>query len=115
MVPPVEQAIDAEVRGPAPRDILGATRGGLRGFRPDFPSSGRRYPPTGFAPRIVATMPFAPIPEIIEDLKAGRMIVLVDDEDRENEGDLVIPAEKTTPEMMNFILKYGRGTVCLAL
>ena len=60
-------------------------------------------------------MPFSPIPEILEELKAGRMIVLVDDEDRENEGDLVIPGEKITPDGMNFILREGRGTVCLAL
>ncbi|HEY0007958.1 MAG TPA: bifunctional 3,4-dihydroxy-2-butanone-4-phosphate synthase/GTP cyclohydrolase II [Tepidisphaeraceae bacterium] len=58
---------------------------------------------------------FATIPEAIEELKAGRMIVVVDDEDRENEGDLVIAAEKITPETMNFILRYGRGTDCLAL
>src|SRR5688500_19016643 len=60
-------------------------------------------------------MPFSPIPEILDELKAGRMIVLVDDEDRENEGDLVIPGEKITPEAMNFILREGRGTVCLAI
>jgi 3,4-dihydroxy 2-butanone 4-phosphate synthase/GTP cyclohydrolase II len=60
-------------------------------------------------------MPLTPIPEILEELKAGRMIVLVDDEDRENEGDLVCPAEMITPEKMNFILTHGRGTVCLAL
>jgi len=60
-------------------------------------------------------MAFASIPEVIEELKAGRMIVLVDDEDRENEGDLVIAAEHCTPEAMNFILGFGRGTVCLAL
>src|SRR5436189_208735 len=60
-------------------------------------------------------MPFASIPEVIEDLKAGKMIVLVDDEDRENEGDLVIAAEKCTPEAINFMVKYARGVVCLAL
>ena len=60
-------------------------------------------------------MPFSPIPEILEELKAGRLIVLVDDEDRENEGDLVLAAEKITPAAMNFILTYGRGTVCLSL
>jgi 3,4-dihydroxy 2-butanone 4-phosphate synthase / GTP cyclohydrolase II len=60
-------------------------------------------------------MPFAPIPEIIEELKQGRMIVLVDDEDRENEGDLVLPAEKITPEAINFMLKNARGVICLAL
>ncbi len=60
-------------------------------------------------------MPFATIPDILEDLKAGKMIVLVDDEDRENEGDIVVAAEKVTPEIMNFILKEARGVVCLAL
>lgn len=60
-------------------------------------------------------MSFAPISEIIEELKAGRMIVLVDDEDRENEGDIVIAAEKTTPELINFTVKEARGVVCLAL
>lgn len=60
-------------------------------------------------------MPFAPISEILEDLKAGKMIVLVDDEDRENEGDIVVAAEKITSEQMNFIVKEARGVVCLAL
>jgi len=60
-------------------------------------------------------MPFSPIPEILDDLKAGKMIVLVDDEDRENEGDLVIAAEKCTPEVINFMLKHARGLICLAL
>jgi len=58
---------------------------------------------------------FVTIPEALEELKAGRMVVLVDDEDRENEGDLVLAAEKATPEAMNFLLRYGRGTDCLAL
>ncbi|HOJ34719.1 MAG TPA: bifunctional 3,4-dihydroxy-2-butanone-4-phosphate synthase/GTP cyclohydrolase II [Candidatus Hydrogenedentes bacterium] len=58
---------------------------------------------------------FAPISEILEDLRAGKMIILVDDEDRENEGDLVIAAEKVTPEAINFMAKYGRGLICLAL
>src|SRR5688572_3775871 len=61
------------------------------------------------------TMAFATIPEALEELRQGRMIVLVDDEDRENEGDLVMAAEKITPAAMNFILRYGRGTDCLAL
>jgi 3,4-dihydroxy 2-butanone 4-phosphate synthase / GTP cyclohydrolase II len=60
-------------------------------------------------------MSFSPIPEILDELRAGRMIVLVDNEDRENEGDLVCPAEMITAEKMNFILIQGRGTVCLAL
>jgi len=60
-------------------------------------------------------MPFATIPECLEELKAGKMVVLVDDEDRENEGDLVIAAEKCTPEVINFMVKHARGVVCLAL
>jgi 3,4-dihydroxy 2-butanone 4-phosphate synthase/GTP cyclohydrolase II len=60
-------------------------------------------------------MPFASIPEAVDDIRAGRMIVVVDDEDRENEGDLTAAAEKITPEMVNFMAKYGRGMVCLAL
>ncbi len=60
-------------------------------------------------------MAFSPIPEIIEELKAGRMIVLVDDEDRENEGDLVIAAEHCTPAAINFMVTHARGVVCLAL
>jgi len=60
-------------------------------------------------------MPFSPIPEILEELKVGKPIILVDDEDRENEGDLVYAAEKINPAAMNFILTYGRGTVCLSL
>jgi 3,4-dihydroxy 2-butanone 4-phosphate synthase/GTP cyclohydrolase II len=60
-------------------------------------------------------MSFSPIPDILEELKAGKPIVLVDDEDRENEGDLVYAAEKITPAAMNFILVHGRGTVCLSL
>ncbi|MBW2027663.1 MAG: bifunctional 3,4-dihydroxy-2-butanone-4-phosphate synthase/GTP cyclohydrolase II [Deltaproteobacteria bacterium] len=60
-------------------------------------------------------MPISSIEEVIEDLKEGRMIILVDDEDRENEGDLTIAAEKVTPDAINFMAKYGRGLICLAL
>jgi 3,4-dihydroxy 2-butanone 4-phosphate synthase / GTP cyclohydrolase II len=60
-------------------------------------------------------MPFSPIPEILEELKVGKMIVLVDDEDRENEGDLVIAADKCTPAAINFMVKHARGVVCLSL
>jgi len=60
-------------------------------------------------------MPFAPIEEIIAEIAAGRMIILVDDENRENEGDLCIAAEKVTPEAINFMIRYGRGLVCLAM
>lgn len=57
----------------------------------------------------------APIQEIIEEIRAGRMVVLVDEEDRENEGDLVFAAEFATPEMVNFMAKHGRGLICLTL
>jgi len=57
----------------------------------------------------------SPIADIIEDARNGRMFILVDDEDRENEGDLVIPAQMATPEVINFMAKYGRGLICLAL
>lgn len=62
-----------------------------------------------------ATAPFSPIEEILDELRAGRLIVLCDDEERENEGDLVCPAEFVTPEKINFMLRYGRGTLCVAL
>jgi len=55
------------------------------------------------------------IEEIIEDARNGRMFILVDDEDRENEGDLVIPAQMATPDAINFMAKHGRGLVCLAM
>src|SRR5579871_3435933 len=59
--------------------------------------------------------PFTDVPEAIEEIRAGRMIVVVDDEDRENEGDLTLAAEKVTPEAINFMAKFGRGLVCLAM
>jgi len=57
----------------------------------------------------------SPITEIVEEIKAGRMVVLVDEEDRENEGDLVIAAQFVTPEAVNFMAKHGRGLICLTL
>jgi 3,4-dihydroxy 2-butanone 4-phosphate synthase / GTP cyclohydrolase II len=59
--------------------------------------------------------PFTDVPTAIEEIRVGRMIVVVDDEDRENEGDLTLAAEKVTPEAINFMAKYGRGLVCLAM
>ena len=53
--------------------------------------------------------------ELIEDISKGKMVVLLDDEDRENEGDLVLAAEKTTPELINFMATHARGLICLAL
>ncbi|HDI60749.1 MAG TPA: bifunctional 3,4-dihydroxy-2-butanone-4-phosphate synthase/GTP cyclohydrolase II [Desulfobacteraceae bacterium] len=55
------------------------------------------------------------IEQAIEEIRAGRMVILVDDEDRENEGDLCMAAEKVTPEAINFMAKYGRGLICLSL
>ena len=60
-------------------------------------------------------MPFVSVPEAIDEIRAGRILVVVDDEDRENEGDLTIAAEKVTPEIINFMAVHGRGLICLAL
>jgi 3,4-dihydroxy 2-butanone 4-phosphate synthase/GTP cyclohydrolase II len=59
--------------------------------------------------------PFTDVPTAIEEIRAGRMIVVIDDEDRENEGDLTLAAEKVTPEAINFMARHGRGLVCLAM
>jgi 3,4-dihydroxy 2-butanone 4-phosphate synthase / GTP cyclohydrolase II len=62
-----------------------------------------------------AKLPFTDVPGALAEFKAGRMIVVVDDEDRENEGDLTLAAEFVTPEAINFMSKYGRGLICLSL
>jgi len=59
--------------------------------------------------------PFAPIEQAIERYRKGELVIIVDDEDRENEGDLAIAAEKVTPEVINFMAKFGRGLICLAM
>src|ERR1700732_4608793 len=59
--------------------------------------------------------PFATIEEAAEEIRNGRMIVLVDDEDRENEGDLTMAAEKITPDAINFMAQHGRGLICMPL
>src|SRR4030042_5383374 len=58
---------------------------------------------------------FNPIDEAIDDIANGKIVILVDDEDRENEGDLYMAAEKVTPEAINFMARYGRGLICLSL
>jgi 3,4-dihydroxy 2-butanone 4-phosphate synthase/GTP cyclohydrolase II len=63
----------------------------------------------------VSDIPLSPIEDIIEDARNGRMFILVDAEDRENEGDLVIPAKFATPDAVNFMAKHGRGLICLAM
>jgi len=59
--------------------------------------------------------PFTDVPSAVSEIRAGKMVVVVDDEDRENEGDLTLAAEKVTPEAINFMAKYGRGLICLAM
>ena len=64
---------------------------------------------------LVLHMPFASIPEAIADFRAGRMLIIVDDEDRENEGDITVAAEKITPDIINFMARHARGLICLSL
>ena len=61
------------------------------------------------------SMPFVTVPEAIEEIRAGRILVVVDDEDRENEGDLTIAADRVTPQIVNFMATHGRGLICLTL
>ena len=60
-------------------------------------------------------MPFSPIEEIVEDIKQGKMVIVCDDEDRENEGDLTMAAELVTADDINFMAAYGRGLICLPM
>src|SRR5712675_1398241 len=60
-------------------------------------------------------MSIAPIPELVAELAAGRMVILVDEEDRENEGDLILAADHVTPEAINFMARFARGLICLTL
>src|SRR5512135_1297254 len=60
-------------------------------------------------------MPISPISDIVDELRAGRMVVLVDEEDRENEGDLVLAAQHVSAEAINFMATHGRGLICLTL
>ena len=67
------------------------------------------------APAYNPLMPISPVPELVAELAAGRMVILVDEEDRENEGDLVLAAEHVTPEAINFMARFARGLICLTL
>src|SRR5690606_38845428 len=69
-----------------------------------------RPPPLDIEPELLAH-----VRSVLDDIRAGRMVILVDDEDRENEGDLVFAAERVTPEAINFMAKYGRGLICVTL
>ena len=62
-----------------------------------------------------APVPVSPVEDIVADIRAGRMVILVDEEDRENEGDLVLAADHVTPEAINFMARFGRGLICLTL
>ena len=86
------------------RNIWPLAAGGLLGTAPDY-----------IFFHYVDVMSVSPIEAVIEDIKAGKMIILVDDEDRENEGDLCMAAEACTAEHINFMAKYGRGLICLTL
>jgi len=63
----------------------------------------------------IAPVAISPVEEIVADMRAGRIVILVDEEDRENEGDLVLAAEHVTPEAVNFMARFGRGLICLTL
>ena len=73
------------------------------------------FPSPIWRPHYNETMAFISVPEAIDEIRAGRILVVVDDEDRENEGDLTIAAEKVTPEIINFMATQGRGLICLTL
>ena len=60
-------------------------------------------------------MPFASIEDAVAEIREGRMIIIVDDEDRENEGDLIVAADRVTPEIINFMAKHGRGLICMPI
>jgi 3,4-dihydroxy 2-butanone 4-phosphate synthase/GTP cyclohydrolase II len=77
------------------------------------PASNSASPPA--APVSTPSQGIASVTEIVAELKAGRMVILVDEEDRENEGDLVLAADFVTPEAINFMARYGRGLICLTL
>ncbi|MGV3679914.1 MAG: 3,4-dihydroxy-2-butanone-4-phosphate synthase, partial [Acidovorax sp.] len=60
-------------------------------------------------------VPISPVEDIVAEMRAGRIVILVDEEDRENEGDLVLAADHVTPEAINFMARFGRGLICLTL
>ena len=70
---------------------------------------------TNAIPHALAPVAISPVNEIVAEMKAGRMVILVDEEDRENEGDLVLASDHVTPEAINFMAKFGRGLICLTL
>ncbi len=75
----------------------------------------RRKPALALASASSRRSPFSPVEVAVDAIRAGEMVIVVDDEDRENEGDLTIAAEKATPEIINFMAKHGRGLICLPM
>ena len=102
----------------------GVSRSGLARAAGLHPNSLRSLEDTDWNPtaetlkkleRYLSYSGLSPIEEIIDEARNGRMFILVDDEDRENEGDLIIPAQMATPDAINFMAKYGRGLICLSM
>jgi 3,4-dihydroxy 2-butanone 4-phosphate synthase / GTP cyclohydrolase II len=89
----------------------GRDRSARTGGAAQTPSAGAQ----GDAPARRSAAPFAPIEEAIEEIRQGKMVIVCDDEDRENEGDLTMAAQFATPEAINFMAKEGRGLICLSL
>src|SRR5690606_9147540 len=90
-----------------------------RQVRCAVPEAGRRFGPGDGMNREVfpeeKAMPFDRVEDAIEDIRQGKLVIIADDEDRENEGDLVCAAAKITPELVNFMATHGRGLICVAL
>jgi len=103
-----------------------ADRSGLTEAAISYLRSGQREPSYRSLQRLTQVLPdltgsldkaspFDSIEDAVKDIRAGKMVIVLDDEDRENEGDLTIAAEKVTPEIINFMATHGRGLICLAL
>src|SRR6201987_3898147 len=108
-----------DARAHEPRLVGAGRRGEHRDGHPRqarrAPGGARRAGGAGVSAEGTTSTEFATIEEALEDLRAGRMVVVVDDENRENEGDLTLAAQFATPEAINFMAKEGRGRICLAL
>ena len=77
--------------------------------------AGTRQPGLTLASKSRRRSPFAAVEDAVDAIRLGQMVIVVDDEDRENEGDLTVAAEKTTPEIINFMARFGRGLICLPM
>ena len=93
----------------------GNKRARIRDCIGDPNSKSRPVRGTRYSVRGTKAMTFGTIEQAIDDLRNGKLIIVADDEDRENEGDLICAAELVTPEMVNFMITHARGWVCLAL